>query len=734
MAIVRHYGKPDLFLTFTANPKWPEVAASLNPNESSHDRPDITVRAFHMRLQYLLDDLLKLDILGKVKAFTCMKEDQKRGLPHVHMLLILEEEDRPREPKDVDKFISAELPDVIVNPKLFELIKSRMIHGPCGKAKITSGCMSKKNGILKCEKNYPKSFVEHTTVSQTKQVIYRRRSPEQGGKTVTIRMKKGDDHVDFVVDNKWVVPYNPILCLKYNAHINLEVVCSVSSVKYLYKYITKGNDRVMVTLPNGQEALDEIETYANARYVSASEAVWRLCEFNILTKYPPVEKLPLHLEDEQQILFDPENAQETLQRGIPETKLTSFFTLNCETEEAKDIIYPDIYRHYRWLKNKWAKRKKNFKRSDDSEGSSEMIGRIPVINLNPQQSELFFLRTLLYHVPGPKSFQDLRTVNGVLCETNQAACLLLGLYEDDDELDKALEEAASIKFGKVIRNVFVNMLVFCRPADPLAFFKRHVTKLAEDFMRRDKTTELTVGHTNEVLLYIEEGINRANLEMEQLNLPKPDTSLIPHHVPRVIREETDYIQEDLLEIIDTNVPLLNVAQQVAHDKILDSVANGDAKMFSLDAPGGTGKTFTLTTILASVRSQKKIAFAMATSGIAATLLPNGQTVHSKLKVPIELNENSTCNISGTSATATLIRDCSLMVIDEVTMAHKNVFATLDRSLRDIRANDKPFGGVTMLFSGDWRQILPVVPKGGKAEILNASFKTSPLWQKVIDFF
>jgi hypothetical protein len=42
-----------------------------------------------------------------------------------------------------------------------------------------------------------------------------------------------------------------------------------------------------------------------------------------------------------------------------------------------------------------------------------------------------------------------------------------------------------------------------------------------------------------------------------------------------------------------------------------------------------------------------------------------------------------------------------------------------------------FGGVTMLFSGDWRQILPVVPKGGKAEILNASFKTSPLWQKVI---
>jgi hypothetical protein len=734
MSIVRHYGKPDLLLTFTCNAKWPEIAASLHPNEKSEDRPDITTRVFHNRLQYLMDDLLKFDILGHVKAFTCMKEDQKRGLPHVHMLLFLADEDKPREPHQVDKFICAELPDININPILVGIITGLMIHGPCGKDNPFGPCMAMDKGEKKCTKKYPKPYVEKTTISAQSQAMYRRRSPEQGGKTMTLHIKATG--MDVLVDNKWVVPYNPILCLKYNAHINLEIVNSVKSIKYVTKYICKGSDRIMVKLPNGEEsthAVDEIGSYENARYVSASSAAWRLMEFPLMLKYPPVDKLPLHLKDEQQVLFEPETVLEAVERGPPVTKLVAFFQLNQETDEAKDILYPDIYRHYRWDKKQWVKRKNNTRRSEEGSaaaGSSEMIGRIPVINLNPHQTELYFLRSLLYHKAGPKSFEDLRTVDGVLHETNQAACKTMGLYDDDDELDQAMEEAALIKFGKALRNVFIQLLVFCRPAVPFDFYQSHKDKLAEDFMRRDHTDAPTEGHVNEVLLYLEEGLIRANTSMEAFKLPLPDMSLIPNHVPRVIREETDYIQEELLETLETNIPLLNPAQQDAHDKVLESVVNGEGKLFALDAPGGTGKTFTLTTILASVRSQHKIAFAMATSGIAATLLPNGQTVHSKLKVPFDLDENSTCNIYGRSATATLVKECSLMVIDEVTMANKAVFATIDRSLKFIRENDRPFGGITMLFSGDWRQILPVVIKGGKIEIINASLKSSPLWKTV----
>ena len=65
---------------------------------------------------------------------------------------------------------------------------------------------------------------------------------------------------------------------------------------------------------------------------------------------------------------------------------------------------------------------------------SDSVGRIPVINLNPHQSELYFMRLLLYHRPGALSFEDLRTIDGELQPTFQAACLKMGLLDDDKEI------------------------------------------------------------------------------------------------------------------------------------------------------------------------------------------------------------------------------------------------------------------------------------------------------------
>ena len=79
MCIVRSYGKPSLFVTFTCNPGWPEIKSSLFANEEPRDRPDICVRVFHIKLQQLLADLTKHHCLGKVIAYTYVKEDQKRG-------------------------------------------------------------------------------------------------------------------------------------------------------------------------------------------------------------------------------------------------------------------------------------------------------------------------------------------------------------------------------------------------------------------------------------------------------------------------------------------------------------------------------------------------------------------------------------------------------------------------------------------------------------------------------
>ena len=250
MAIVRKYGKPDIFITFTCNPNWPEIRASLFQNEQPSDRPDICVRVFHIKLQSLLEDLTKRQVLGKVVAYTAMKEDQKRGLPHCHILLIMADESKPRQPSDFDKIVSAEIPDRTANPNLYNIVTKHMCHGPCGPVNPASPCMlSNGQAVNTCTKNFPKEFCQHTVMASGMYPQYKRRSPQDGGGTHKLKIRGHD----FTIDNRWIVPYNPFLILKYNAHINVEVVISVSCVKYLYKYTCKGSDRVMIRLSNGEE-------------------------------------------------------------------------------------------------------------------------------------------------------------------------------------------------------------------------------------------------------------------------------------------------------------------------------------------------------------------------------------------------------------------------------------------------------------------------------------------------
>ena len=90
MAIVRDRGKPDGFLTMTCNPYWKEIVENLSPGREPRHCPWLCARVFHAKFQELLDDLLRKEVLGKVKAYSWVIEFQKRGLPHAHLLLILE--------------------------------------------------------------------------------------------------------------------------------------------------------------------------------------------------------------------------------------------------------------------------------------------------------------------------------------------------------------------------------------------------------------------------------------------------------------------------------------------------------------------------------------------------------------------------------------------------------------------------------------------------------------------
>lgn len=152
----------------------------------------------------------------------------------------------------------------------------------------------------------------------------------------------------------------------------------------------------------------------------------------------------------------------------------------------------------------------------------------------------------------------------------------------------------------------------------------------------------------------------------------------------------------------------------------------------MDAPGGTGKTFVIKLLLAKLRQKRKIALAVASSGIAATLLPGGRTAHSTFKLPMDISHSDTpiCNIIKNSEKADLFKRCELIVWDECTMAHRGALEALDRALKDIRSCQEYMGGITLLLSGDFRQTLPVIPKGTRADAVRASLKSSYLWSSV----
>jgi hypothetical protein len=84
----------------------------------------------------------------------------------------------------------------------------------------------------------------------------------------------------------------------------------------------------------------------------------------------------------------------------------------------------------------------------------------------------------------------------------------------------------------------------------------------------------------------------------------------------------------------------------------------------------------------------------------------------------------------------LVRKVDMIIWDEAPMMHRRAFETVDRTLRDLmqlddaQVTEKIFGGKTMVLGGGFRQILPVVPKGGREDIISFSLPRSHLWQHV----
>jgi hypothetical protein len=713
MAICRTHHKPDLFITMTCNPNWPEITSALLPGQKPEDRPDIVSRVFNLKKDAFLHDLKKNKIFGQVAAMVYTIEFQKRGLPHMHLLLFLAPQNKIRTPADVDAVSCAQIPDPNVHPVLHKTVTTCMLHG-CDPQK----CI--KDG--KCSKNFPKAFCAETTFREDG---YPELARPDNGRTHTVH-RPGRPPRTF--DNRDVVPYNPFLSAKYDCHINVEVCISVKAIKYIHKYIYKGHDRTTLEFSGD----DEIKQYLDARYISACECCWRLFEFNMHCEEPNVVRLPVHLPDQHMVYFDPEDdAEDVIDRNATkDTCLTAYFAANEEFPLIAPLYtYQEFPRYFVWLKteHRWKIRERNHP-------TGPTIGRMYAAS--PISGERFYLRTLLTVVKGATSFEQLRTVDGTIYPTFHAACLALGLLENDNEWIQCLEEAGDMQTGNQLRNLFGVIILFCSPAEPGALWERFKPKICDD-LSNTLQRKHHIAHPSDEEVYdyglylLNKILTRSGKSLEDFaDMPKPQRDWDAVADNLLLAEQLDFDRVALREMATERLATFNPEQRAVYDAVMESYQQGLGKAFFVHSAGGGGKTYTCNTIAASIRADGEVVLCVASSAIAALLLDGGRTTHSRFKVPIPIHEQSFCNIGKQSHLAEVIQKTKLIIFDEVPMQHRHVVEALDRSLQDIMGNHKPFGGITILFGGDFRQTLPVIPKGTREDIVGATLCRSRLWRHV----
>ncbi|POW04311.1 hypothetical protein PSTT_10476 [Puccinia striiformis] len=187
MALVRVFGRPSLFITMTANSYWPEVVAALKEHQIPSDRPDLVTRLFRLKLENMVEDVIKRDRLGEVAAWVYTIEFQKRGLPHAHFVVFLKPGSVPRTPEAIDCLVTAEIPDPEREPRLHKIVKRCMLHGPCN-----PNSMCWKNGS--CGKNFPKEFLPYGIAAVKYLFKYIAKGPDRSA----MQMEEGDETRRFI--------------------------------------------------------------------------------------------------------------------------------------------------------------------------------------------------------------------------------------------------------------------------------------------------------------------------------------------------------------------------------------------------------------------------------------------------------------------------------------------------------------------------------------------------------
>jgi hypothetical protein len=290
---------------------------------------------------------------------------------------------------------------------------------------------------------------------------------------------------------------------------------------------------------------------------------------------------------------------------------TEWMRMNSISSEARRLTYSEFPKKFVWDKalKKWKKRQ-----------ARNTIGRI--YHAHPTSGERYYLRILLNILRGPKSYAHIKTVRGVTYDTFKEACYALGLLDDDKEWNDAFNESSIWATGSQLRELFVTILLFGEVTNISQLWENNWKILSDDVLYRKRK----LFQHPELQLTDEQIQSYCLIELEKIlvqngkylsdfpGMPLPNSIAADAMENRLILEEMNYNVIELTKEHERCHPLLNDQQLIVYNHVLKAVETNIGGVYFVYGHGGTGKTFLYRTIIAKLRSEKKIVLAVASSG------------------------------------------------------------------------------------------------------------------------
>ncbi|KFA70977.1 hypothetical protein S40288_10334 [Stachybotrys chartarum IBT 40288] len=497
---------------------------------------------------------------------------------------------------------------------------------------------------------------------------------------------------------------------------------------YLFKYLFKGPDRAHFRFQAGSDTdtTDEYKDYVSGRYLSSSEAAYRILSFNITSKEPAVRSLSVHLENEQLPQFSQSAAQHSFK-----TDLLWYFQ-RPKREPFLGLTYPEFYARYyydTWLidrplgPNQWLV---SYTHCNDGPRQRVLIQRrlgkviTRLRTVAPRSGELFYFRVLLQHRPA-SGFADLRLVDGVQYRTYQEAATVLGLFQNVTEARYALEEAAASYCRPAQLRFLFACLLLDFPSPALALWEQFRAAMSADFVLHCPNTEAAA---SSALRSISRTLRDHGATLEQFGLS--GSSMVDRELSLELAAFADR-RPELLSSSLRSYGQLNDEQRYVFDAIYSAVSRG--RCFFVDGKAGRGKTFLMNALCNRVRGEGSVVCITGSTALSVIFYERGRTAHSMFGIPVRQGASDfASSVFPTSPRAELLRQAALVLWEEFPMANKAAVECADELLRRIMNNDCPFGDKTFVAIGDFRQVAPVTAATtAPAAVFDSSVRSSWLW-------